>query len=244
MANGKKKVRTITGGYSPDRRSQGTRHAELAKKRKAQKETQKRHQDLLTNYGKGTPRPKVKTVGVGSLAPKKYGPQNQPKKEEKIPLPKRKKAKTASSIKAGGLKKLGSGPEKKELKAEKMSYADQLKARKRARGVKKAVGLTKKADKAAKKGNLRKAARLEKRAVRKAERGAGRRKTAVGTALKTLGRGAQALGHAYAYGHTGRLKGNKVSRKNSGYEKPSPVSKTPLSTKFRVLGKTKDEKQK
>ena len=98
----------------------------------------------------------------------------------------------------------------------------------------------------------KKRARLQKRAKRKDERAAGTRKTAVGTALKSIGRGAQAVGHAYAYGHTGRLKGNKVSSKKqktggsgnfskyTNFKKPSAVELTPLSGTFRALGKAKD----
>ena len=54
----KKPKKTITGGYSPDKRSQGTKHGQKAK-------YQKDATNLLTNYGKGTPKPKrekAKTV--------------------------------------------------------------------------------------------------------------------------------------------------------------------------------------
>lgn len=102
----------------------------------------------------------------------------------------------------------------------------------------------------------KKAARLEKRAKRQVQIGRGNRKTRLGSALKAVGKGAQAFGHAYAYGHTGRLKGNKVTSKKGGegnkaskgfnkfknFKKPSAVKLRPLGGKLKLLNRESDKK--
>ena len=62
----------------------------------------------------------------------------------------------------------------------------------------------------------KKAERLEKRAKRQVQIGRGNKKTRAGSILKGIGKGAQALGHAYAYGNTNRLKGKSVTSKKGG----------------------------
>ena len=93
----KKPKKTITGGYSPDKRSQGTKHGQAA----AKKKEQKRHINLLTNDGKGTPRPKVKTAMQSK--PKVQGPKKGPASKIKPAEIKRKKVSTLKS----GIKKQG-----------------------------------------------------------------------------------------------------------------------------------------
>ena len=217
MANGNRKIRTITGGYTPDRRSQGQKHGELAKKKKVQKETQQRHVSLLTNDGKGTPRKKVKTAGVGKLAGRTQGPKPNPLKADTSGTKnlgvKKPKVKAASAIK----KRQGVGGELKTSGAlkspKKMSYQDQLASRRKKRKLSKAKGVMDKADAAARSGKLRKAARLERRSIRKAERAAGKRKSAVGTALKGAGLGL-ARGLARVGGYGGKFKKGLASKKN------------------------------
>ena len=106
------------------------------------------------------------------------------------------KVKKVGSTKASGAKKIKTETAKadtkglKAPKVEKKSYAEQLAAKKKSKGKDKASKIMSRADKAAKKGNLKKAARLEKRSKRKSERAEGTRKSAVGTALTKVGRGA------------------------------------------------------
>lgn len=145
--------------------------------------------------------------------------------------------------------------------------------RKQKRQAAKSASLTARADSSEKTGlyTRKKVDRLRNRAKRKDERSKGTRKSAVGTVIKAVGKGAQAVGHAYAYGNTDRLKGNKVSssrkgvaraaadkvkegeRKKAGfnkYTKPSaskfkPIKSKPIvSKKTPSLGRTGSKKKK
>ena len=198
--------------------------------------TQQRHKNLLGGKGidpkssVGTPQPKapkpkkrekVKTVAsqeIKDRAPKKtssYGPspgikadssgiKNLGVKKAKVSKVNEIKAKGTTSIKpkSSDTKATSAKPKFKQTGKQK-------------RQTRRAERLSKKADAGAKSGSIteKKYNRLNKRAQRSAERASGKRKTVAGTALKALGRAGQSLGHAYGYGTTERLKGDKVSSK-------------------------------
>ena len=235
MANGKKRgllaralgvgknkpKRTITGGYAPDKRSQGQKHGEAAKKKRLQAQEQKRHTDLLTNYGKGTPKPGGKVEG----------PKNQPKsKASEAPAVKRDKVKTVSEIKAK------EGASNKATASSPAVKKNALKF-KETRRQKRAKKLSEKADKGAASGSItkRKYDRLNKRAVRKTQREAGTRRTIAGTALAGAKRFAQNLGAT----QTGA---QMKSYKKLGYKKPNPAKLAPASNSLKVQNKAADQK--
>lgn len=180
----------------------------------------------------------------------------------------------SASVKPGGIKSLGSTIKTKTPGFAKKSdtpTVDLVSQGKKDRDAKKKVsGAQKRADRRKKrrfgradklrekaskyKSGDKKAQRLEKRAKRQVQIGRGDRKTGVGAALKAVGKGAQAVGHAYAYGTTKRLKGNKVTSKKGGtgksagtgfekFTKPNPASKKPLGGKFKVLSLSDSEKK-
>ena len=130
---------------------------------------------------------------------------------------KKPKVKKASAIKSKGIERMKTTTSGK-LKAKKeMSYSDQIAAKKKKRKLGKAKDVMDKADQAKRSGNLKKAARLERRSVRKAERAAGKRKTAVGTGLAKAGRavfgGLAALGGSDAAIRKAGTKGSFYTRK-------------------------------
>ena len=192
--------------------------------------TQQRHKNLLSGRGidpksnVGTPKPKrknvqsVQTQAIKNRAPKKtssYGPQ--PKLAADSSGTKNLGVKKPNVGKVSAIKSKGSINTKptssaKISKPEETSYQDQLASRKKNRKLRKAKGVMDKADQAAKSGKLKKAARLEKRSIRKAERAAGKRKTTAGTILKGaglgLGRGLARLG-----GYGGKFKGKASDKK-------------------------------
>ena len=169
---------------------------------------------LLTNDGKGT-RVKAKTVKEG----KKEGPKSNPIQADSSGV-KNLGVQKPKVSKVGVLKSKGQA--KPEIKgssltsSKKTSYQDQVSDKKKSKGLSKAKGLMGKADKAAASGKLKKAARLEKRSIRKAERAAGKRKTAVGTGLAKAGRaifgGLAALGGSAAGLKKGGTKGSAYAR--------------------------------
>lgn len=212
----KKPKSTITGGYSPDKRSQGQKHAQQATKKK----TQNRHQSLLTNDGKGTPRPKVKSISAVSKP--KQGPKEGPASKINTSTKGLKRVATKgveSSVKAQGLKK---ADVKASSKIEKKEPT--LKFKKSGKE-KRAMKLSKKADAGAASGKItkKKYDKLNKKAVRKLERAKGTRKTAAGTALSAAGRGLANLasgisggGATYSYKGVGKKKKAHVNRKVVG----------------------------
>ena len=192
--------------------------------------TQQRHKKLLEGKGVdpksnvATPRPKrkkvksVQTQAIKDRATNKttnFGPKpglradnsgikNLGVKKQKVKsLGIKKKPVAKQEIKASGsIKKSGTSK----------SYNEQFKDSKKPKKLGRAKKVMDKADKAAKSGNLRKAARLERRSIRKAERASGKRKTAAGTALKGFGLG---IGRSLARlgGYAGKFEKGLASKK-------------------------------
>ena len=142
----------------------------------------------------------------------KQGPQ---------PAPERQKTAGAGKIKAKGIKstpvskikttspKIKPAP---RVEKKKLSWNEQKDINKSKKKFDKASELKKRADAAGKGGNFKKAARLERRAKRQTERGAGTRKSTAGSILKgaglALGRGLARVG-----GYGGKFKGKGSDKK-------------------------------
>lgn len=211
MAEDKKKkkgviARALGGDFGSLGEKTKKRRQEIRKKnasntlgaKKTRDDTKKSHTSLLTNDGKGTPRPKVKKVGVGKVgAQPETGPKNREVK--KIPRVKRAKTTALKSPKKSGVK-LDTKPTATPIKKDSGTTLKFKKSRRQRRQEKGALKASNKADKGAKDGSItkKKYNRLNRRATRKAERAAGTRKTAVGTAITKVGRGLHSAGHAYA----------------------------------------------
>ena len=230
----KKPKRTITGGYSPDKRSQGQKHGQAAKKKAAQAKEQKRHTDLLTNYGKGTPKETAK-VKKGQQGPKQEPRKKQTALNVTKAGPKKVKTNTKPKVSASVPK-----PKAKPAEKAKKSLLERAQESKKtnSRSAKRAKKLAGRAEKAIDRGKGSKAVRLAKRSKRNEERAAGTRRTVAGTALAGAKR---FLGN---YGAATSGVGKIRNYKKLGYKKPNPAKLTSSSTNLKVQNKAAEQDKK